>query len=139
MPQASGGAPMRSGWLNRLFGNRGEGEAVRFLKQLGYKIVTRQMRNRYGEVDIIAQDHGTIVFVEVKTRKSLDSGHPTEAVTRDKQTKITRAALAWLKSKRLLHTRARFDVIAIVWSPAEPQIQHFISAFDAAGDGQFFT
>ncbi|HSG69457.1 MAG TPA: YraN family protein, partial [Planctomycetaceae bacterium] len=67
-------------WWNRLFGDRGERLAVRHLKKSGLKIVARNYRNRFGEIDIIALDGQTIVFVEVKTRKSNAAGSPLEAV-----------------------------------------------------------
>lgn len=119
-----------------LLGDRGERVAARHLKSLGYRIVARQYRSRLGEIDLIALDGDTIVFVEVKTRSGTLHGHPFEAVDHRKQRQLTRAALGFLKKKRRLHQRARFDVVSIVW-PQEgvrPQIQHFRNAFEAAGD-----
>ena len=79
------------GWFRQLLsavrgakkqlGNRGEIEAARFLERLGYKILHRQLRSRFGELDLVALDKDTIVFVEVKTRASTAAGHPTEAIT----------------------------------------------------------
>lgn len=127
------------GWLRRLFGNRGERAAVRFLKARGYRVLARQVRNRLGEIDVIAADGDWIVFVEVKTRQSDAKGRPVEAVTLDKQRQLTRAALAWLKSRQLLDRRCRFDVIAITWrEPDAPVIEHYIHAFEASGaDGMY--
>ena len=120
------------GWLNFLFGNRGERLAAKTLKAKGYRILARNYRNRWGEIDIIAMDGDTIVFVEVKTRSQHTQGRPEEAVTPTKQRQITRAASAWLHSHKLDNHRCRFDVIAIVWRTGEaPQIDHFQSAFDA--------
>ncbi len=82
--------------FRRLLGDRGERAAVRFLKKQGYRILAKQHRNQFGEIDIIAQDGDTNVFVEVKTRTTEKDGQPFEAVDRRKQEKITRAALAWL-------------------------------------------
>lgn len=130
----------KQGWLRRLFGDRGENAAARYLKKQGYQILARQSRSRIGELDLIAKDHaGTIVFVEVKTRASHTAGHPAEAVTFTKQKQITRAALAWLKKHQLLEYRARFDVIAISWRDGEtPVIEHFANAFEPIGRGQMF-
>lgn len=130
----------KQGWLRRLFGDRGENAAARFLKKNRYKILARQSRSRIGELDLIAQDaDGSIVFVEVKTRSSHAAGHPAEAVNFTKQKQITRAALAWLKKNHLLEHRARFDVIAITWRDGEePLIEHFINAFEAVNLGQMF-
>ncbi|MCA9034181.1 MAG: YraN family protein [Planctomycetaceae bacterium] len=123
-----------------LLGDKGENAAVRFLKKQGYRILERQHRNTFGEIDIIAMDGACIVFVEVKTRSTQSHGQPFEAVDREKQRRITRAALGWLKAKRRLDHAARFDVISIVWSEEnkQPEIQHFRNAFEADGNGQFF-
>lgn len=122
-------------------GNRGELEAASFLEGLGYKILHRQLRGRYGELDLVARDGATIVFVEVKTRASTDAGHPTEAITPDKQRKMTRSALAFLKKQRWLNQKARFDVVAIIWPQTNepPQIQHYINAFEPVGFGQMYS
>ncbi len=127
--------------FRKLLGDRGERAAVRFLKQLGYRIIAKQYRNSYGEVDIIAQDGKVVVFVEVKTRTSTNDGQPFEAVDVRKQEKITRVALAWLKQYGRLEQPARFDVVSILWpdDKGEPQIQHFRNAFEATGRGQFFS
>ena len=121
------------GWLAKLLGNRGENAACRFLRRQGYKILLRNCRSQWGEIDIIARDGDWIVFVEVKTRSSQAAGHPSEAVTRRKQIQLTKLALVWLKQRRLLDHRARFDVIAILWPEAtvEPQIEHYVNAFPA--------
>ena len=123
-----------------LLGDRGENVAVRFLKKQGYRILDRQHRNMFGEIDIIALDGQCIVFVEVKTRSSDQHGQPFDAVDKTKQQKITRAALAWLKRKRRLNQAARFDIVSILWVDPfrEPAIQHFRDAFTADGRGQFF-
>lgn len=127
--------------FRKLLGDRGERAAVRFLKRQGYRIIAKQYRNNYGEVDIIAQDGKVFVFVEVKTRTSINDGQPFEAVDLRKQEKITRVALAWLKQYGRLEQPARFDVVSILWpdDKGEPQIQHFRNAFEATGRGQFFS
>ena len=129
------------GWLAKLLGNKGERAAARYLRSLGYKILSRQYANRWGELDLIAIDGDALVFVEVKTRRSRAAGHPVEAVTRDKQRRMTQQALAWLKRRKLLDHRARFDVIAIVWPDGQkkPEITHYRNAFEPVGDGQFYS
>jgi putative endonuclease len=93
-----------------------------------------------GELDLVAVDGRTVMFVEVKTRRSEQFGHPTEAIDLRKQSRMTRAAVSYLKRHGLLDYRSRFDVVAILW-PANvkrPKIEHYISAFEATGfDGMF--
>lgn len=118
-------------WLNRLFGNRGERAAVKYLKQHGFTIVTRNYQNRYGEIDIIAIDGETLVFIEVKTRRSLRSGSPLEAVDAKKQRQILRAAQAYLSERGLQEQSIRFDVIGLLWpeDANQPELQHVRNAF----------
>lgn len=130
---------LRTGWLRKLFGDRGERAAVRYLRSQGYRIIARQARNRLGELDIVAEDGDWLVFVEVKTRQSDVRGRPMEAVTLEKQRQLTRAALAWLKARGWLGRRCRFDVIAITWAEGgAPQIEHFAHAFEAVGGEGLF-
>jgi len=133
-------------WLAERFpkkslGRRGEDAATRFLKRLGYRILVRGLDSRLGELDIIAVDGRTIVFVEVKTRTSTDAGHPADAIDATKQRRMTQAALAYLKSHGLLQHAARFDVVAITWpeKARRPTIEHFKNAFAPVGAGQFFS
>ncbi len=122
-------------------GQRGEDAAARYLKRRGFRILERGRDSPLGELDIIAVDGRTVVFVEVKTRTTSDSGHPTEAIDATKQRRMTQAALAYLKSKRLLQAAARFDVVAVTW-PADarrPAIEHYQNAFEPVGSGQFFS
>lgn len=125
----------------KTLGERGEREAARFLKRRGYKIVGRGQRDRLGEVDLIAVDKRTVVFVEVKTRRSTDKGHPAEAVHDEKQRRLTRLALSYLKRHHLLECSSRFDVVAITWPDdnQKPNIEHFENAFEAVGQGQMFS
>ncbi len=129
------------GWIGKLLGNRGERLAARFLRRQGYKILARQYSNRFGEIGLVALDGESIVFVEVKTRRSGSAGHPVEAVTHEKQSKLTRAALAFLKRHRLLERSARFDVVAILWPKGakHPEIDHYRSAFTPVGFGQMYS
>jgi putative endonuclease len=129
-------SPMRDLW-NRLLGDRGERAAARYLRRRGLRVLARGYRTRYGEIDLIARDGDTLVFVEVKARRR---GVPAEAVTAEKQRRITLAALHFLRKHGLLEVRCRFDVVAIVWPDGrgEPEIQHIQSAFEAVGRGQMF-
>lgn len=122
-------------------GRRGEAAAAKFLKQLGYRILERGYDSPLGEIDIIAIDGRTIVFVEVKTRSSSGAGHPADAVDATKRRRMTQAALAYLKAHDLLQTPARFDVVAVTWRDVNepPVIEHFQNAFAPVGSGQFFS
>jgi putative endonuclease len=124
----------------KTFGQRGEAVAARHLKRLGYKIVGRGSHVRRGEIDLIAVDGQTVVFVEVKTRRTHDAGHPADAVDYEKQDRLTRLALVYLKRHGLLEVRSRFDVVAITWPKTQrhPTVEHFKYAFEAIGRGQMF-
>lgn len=122
-------------------GRRGEIAAVRFLRKLGYIVIATSDRHLLGELDMVAVDGRTIVFVEVKTRRSHDKGHPAEAVDANKQRQLTRLALAFLRRHDLLEHAARFDVVAITWPKEQrkPTIEHFQNAFEPTGKGQMFS
>ncbi len=119
------------------FGARGEQVAETFLASLGYRVLRRQHRNVGGELDLIALDGDTVVFVEVKTRRGVTHGQPVDAVDRNKQRRMTRAALVFLKQQRWMDRRSRFDIVTVVWAavPSPPQITHYRHAFEATGDG----
>jgi putative endonuclease len=116
-------------------GRRGENAAARYLRRLGYLIVARGARDPVGELDLVAVDGRTVVFVEVKTRASHDAGHPADAVDEAKQRRMTRLALSYLKRHDLLDYRSRFDVVAVTWPDGakRPTIEHFKGAFEAVG------
>ena len=127
---------LRSLW-NRWLGDRGERTAAEYLRRRGFRVLVRSYRTAQGEVDLICRDGDVVVFVEVKARKR---GHPAEAVDRQKQRRLTLAALHFLKRHGLLEARARFDVVAITWPEGgtPSRIEHLPNAFEAAGDGQLF-
>ena len=114
------------------FGKKSENLAVWYLKKNGYKILEQNYRTQLGEIDIIAKEKKTIVFVEVKSRKSIRYGNPKWAVTLKKQRKISMVALQYLKSIRQTDARARFDVVAIISNRDEPQIEIVKNAFELA-------
>jgi putative endonuclease len=122
-------------------GERGERAAARFLRSSGYALIVTRRRHRYGEIDIIAVDGRTVVFVEVKTRRCEQFGRPAEAVDATRQARLTRAALAFLKSHGLLEYSCRFDVIEVIWPEGErrPTIRHLADAFPAAGKWQLYN
>jgi putative endonuclease len=135
-----------AGWLERFFperplGDRGEAAAARYLKRQGYKILARAERLKPGELDLVALDRGTVVFVEVKTRRSAEAGHPAAAVGVAKQRRLTRLAVTFLKRHGLLERPARFDVVALTWPEGQrrPAIDHFRNAFDAVGRWEFYS
>ncbi|HXT58823.1 MAG TPA: YraN family protein [Pirellulales bacterium] len=133
-------------WRRELFrprslGQRGEAAAARSLKRLGYKIVARGERGRLGEIDLVAVDGRTLVFVEVKTRASQEAGNPADAVDDDKQRRLTRLAMAFLKRHGLLEYPVRFDIVAVTWAAGRrrPLIEHFRGAFEAQGRESMFS
>lgn len=114
------------------FGKKNEKLAVGFLKRRGYRIIERNFRTRMGEVDIIATDGDTIVFVEVKARRSGRYGHPKFAVTPAKQRHLSIAALSYLKKTGNTGARARFDVVTVRYAGDMPTVEHFQNAFELA-------
>lgn len=129
--------PILRAWLNRLLGDRGERLAARHLRRSGMRVITRGYRTPQGEIDLIARDGDTLVFVEVKTRRQ---GQPAEAVTPEKQRRLTLAAVRFLRRHRLLDVPARFDVVAITWPDDRrpPRLEHLRNAFEAVGRWQMF-
>ena len=115
-----------------LLGDRGENLAARHLRNKGYTIITRNFRCDLGEIDIVARDGKTLVFVEVKTRQS-DDPSPETQVDAAKQHQLTRAARFYLTRYGVPPPPARFDVVAIVWPAGQPpQIRHARGAFEEA-------
>ncbi|MCX5705264.1 MAG: YraN family protein [Candidatus Omnitrophica bacterium] len=115
---------------NQSLGLVGEEAAVAFLKEKGYRILERNFKCRLGEVDIVARDNETYCFVEVKTRSSEDFGLPQEAVSRQKQAQISKAALHYLKTKKLFEKSARFDVVSVLYKDDVPKIDLIENAFE---------
>src|SRR5262245_25810349 len=103
-------------------GKTGEDLAVRELERRGYAILARRYRRRSGELDIIARDGSTIVFVEVKTRETTAFGEPAEAVTRMKRQRIVRLAVDYLMRHHLTAAPCRFDVVAITFDSKPPRV-----------------
>ena len=112
-------------------GKLGEDLAVRELEKRGWAILARRYRRRGGEIDIIAQDGDTIVFVEVKTRDGDAFGDGSEAVTALKQHRIVQLATDYLMRHHLTASPCRFDVVSIRFDGGRPAIEVFSHAFDA--------
>lgn len=129
--------------LSAPVGKRGEQAAARLLRRKGLVVVAESESDKAGEIDLIAidQKRKTVIFVEVKTHSTTKPGHPAERVDDAKQGRVSRAALRYLKRKRLLGVSARFDVIAVWWhshGPEPDQIEHYESAFEVTGNFQMF-
>lgn len=105
-------------------GARGETIARNFLEAKGYQFLDANFRCHYGEIDLIFKDGGTVVFVEVKTRKYLAQGLPEEAVTPRKLSHISRVGQFYLIAQNLLDKPARIDVVAIEMITNPPTIRH---------------
>jgi putative endonuclease len=113
------------------FGKIGEDLACRELEGRGYAILARRYRRRAGELDIIARDGPTVVFVEVKAREGREFGDAVEAVTSLKRRRMTRVALQYLVRHRLTNCPCRFDVVSIHVENGEPVIKLYQNAFSA--------
>ena len=111
-------------------GKRGEGIAISYLKSLKYKIIERNYKCKFGEIDIIAKDKKILTFIEVKTRSSLDYGHPFHGIKKRKQHQISKVALNYINKKNLNNTEARFDVVAIRISPEGETVELIKNAFE---------
>jgi putative endonuclease len=119
------------GGRNQATGAVGEELAVNYLRERGFVILERNFRCKGGEVDIVAREGGTLVFVEVKTRRSSAYGVPQLAVTAFKQRQIARAAQFWLARNHKVGSAARFDVLAIqLPAVGAAIIEHIPNAFD---------
>lgn len=110
-------------------GVQGEEIAVRFLRKQRFRILERNYTTPLGEIDIIARQGSTLVFVEVKTRRSQVFGSPAEAVGPRKQNQIVKAAKWYLASGQGRGLQPRFDVVSILMQGAEPELEHFPAAF----------
>jgi putative endonuclease len=136
-------AALSSRWRNRFLrskkspehirrGTRGEKVAARFLRWNGYKILYRNFKDRRGgEIDLVCRNGDTLVFVEVKTRRGDEFGRPIEAVDRQKQLRISKGGLAWLRLLDNPDVVFRFDVVEILWPEnGEPRCELIQDAFE---------
>lgn len=118
--------------LRQKFGKFGEDLAVRFLKNQGYKIICQNFQCCFGEIDIIAKDKDTLVFIEVKSRRTANFGHPKFAVTKAKQEKISKTALHYLQMNDQGRCRARFDVVTVNAVDRKTDVEIIKNAFELA-------
>jgi putative endonuclease len=116
-----------------IFGKSGEDLACRELERRGYAIIARRYRCRAGELDIIARDGRTVVFVEVKARHDRTFGAAADAIGRVKRRRIVRLALEYAMRHRLIDCPCRFDVVTVQLDAGGPVIEVFQNAFDASG------
>ncbi len=112
-------------------GKKGEKLVLHYLESLGYTIRLQNFRTRLGEIDIIAEDNATLVFVEVKTRSGESFGRPLDSITRTKQIQLSKVALEYMGRQGNHDCPARFDVVGVVLAPlGEPSIELIKNAFD---------
>ena len=112
MPDSPADSP--ADLANRARGAFGERLAAQAYRRRGARVLDRNWRSRTGELDLVVHDRGIYVFCEVKTRRTTRYGSPAEAVGRDKQVRIRRLAVEWLRAHGLRGVAVRFDVVSIV-------------------------
>lgn len=116
--------------MRRELGRRGEELAARYLRNKGYRILTRNYHTRFGELDIICEKDGRIVFVEVRSKRGCAFGTPEESLTPVKLARLRKTALAYLnEASRSWPNGIRFDVIAIREATGKTEINHIEGAF----------
>jgi putative endonuclease len=116
-------------YARQRLGMQGESMACTELERLGYHIIERRYRTRFGELDIVARDADTVVFVEVKTKTDAAYGDPAEAVTRQKQRRLVSMAEDYVASHALDNTPCRFDVVGVDVSAVPSAITVYRDAF----------
>jgi putative endonuclease len=112
-------------------GRRGEAVAEAFLRARGYRIVARNYRCRAGEIDLVALDGPTVVFVEVRSRRGDAAGTPLESVVSRKQARVARVAEQFAQTRGWGERDARFDVVGVRFDVEPPAIEHLRGAFEA--------
>jgi putative endonuclease len=112
-------------------GQRGEDEAARYLRGIGYRIVGRRERILRGDIDIVALDDRTVVFVEVRSRSDTAHGHPVETIGPQKQRRIADLANAYIRRHRLHDCSVRIDVVTVTFGDGRPVVEHYQNAFEA--------
>jgi putative endonuclease len=109
-------------------GRKGENLAASHFREKGWEILERNYRTRLGEIDLVCRDHGTLVFVEVKTRTVTDFARPDQSVTRRKQAKLRRLVEDYLVKHNLESSDVRFDVLGVTLSDRRPEFDHIVGA-----------
>lgn len=120
-----------------LFGRASEARAEQVLRDKGYRILERNLRTPLGELDLVADDHGVVVFVEVKARATQAFGGARLAVNARKQAKLVRLASHYLAKRHWMHRPCRFDVVLVQGGlAAELQVEHLENAFEVSDEGR---
>jgi len=115
---------------SRQLGRDGEEIACRYLEDKGMRIIERNWRCRAGEADVIAYDGDELAFIEVKTRRNVDTGFPEEAVTAEKRRRYEKIALLYLSDHDLPSAQVRFDIVAIIIMGAQRAfVRHHYDAY----------
>ena len=120
---------MKTKASNRVTGKKGERLAESYLRTQGYKIISRNVRSPFGEIDLIAKHKKMLVFIEVKARQNRDFGLPEESITEEKKRRLARLA-NWYLAGLNQDVQTRFDVLAIELTEPEPKIRLIQNAFD---------
>ncbi len=117
----------------RILGRRGEDLAATYLEGKGYLILQRNYRSEAGEMDIVAQDGGCLVFVEVRARSTREYGTPEESITPSKAQRLIEVAQGYLQEQGESAREWRIDLVAIHWSGESYRLHHIVNA--VTGDG----
>ncbi len=132
-----------SSWFQPVrLGSQGERAAAKYLRRKRIRIVGHSVEDFLGEIDLVAVDGRSIVFIEVKTRSSEQKGSPDTAIDQEKQWRLTRLALAFMSQHDLLEEKARFDTVSVIWSAGAKRpekIEHIRNAFTPTGHDSMFS
>lgn len=127
-------------WWRRWFGRKAERSAARFLSEHGFRLLAANYHDRLGELDLLAVHEGSLVVVEVRSSETKSFDEILATVDREKQRRITAAAVRFLSMRNMLGMPVRFDVLAVRWPPGQkPEFLHLPNAFPAVGDFQMFN
>jgi putative endonuclease len=121
--------------VSQALGEEGERIAAVWLAQRGWRILDRRFRNGHRDLDLVAEREGLVAFVEVKTRRGSDFGHPVEAVNWRKQRELTRSAAVWIARYGSEEQLFRFDVVGVVMDESGCRVRHVENAFAARAGG----
>jgi putative endonuclease len=112
-----------------LLGLYGERLAARYLQSIGYEIVERNWRCSIGEIDLVVRDKARWVFVEVKTRNGAGYGHPLEAITEEKLSRLRKLVCEWCRSRQLSGIDVRIDAVSVLVDRGRVQLEHLKQVF----------
>lgn len=112
-----------------ILGRYGEQQAANYLSNLGYEIIDRNWRCRVGEIDLVARDRDRLVFIEVKTRNGQGFGHPFEAITHAKVSRMRRLVAEWCKAREISSVQVRLDAVSVLVSAGRVNIEHLKQVF----------